>query len=198
MPCGFRFDAHDSAGKARAPTLAERAAWWCDAAGIPPGAGVFLDETTAGDAVDPALRGLRCLRDLWTADGAEAATLRASVAATMARLPRKELPLWIIHGREDGLLPDAFNSAAYADWLHANGRDPVYWSIPHAQHFDAFLALPGFGDRYVPLLPYGYWALDRMWRHLVDGAPLIASETPAATPRGAGNLDATHLGIAPR
>jgi len=197
MPCGFRFDAHDASGRTRAPAPAERAAWWSDSSGIPPGAGVFLDEAIPGDPFDPTLRGLRCLRDLWTGEGAEAVTLRASIAATAARLPRKDLPLFIIHGREDGLLPDAFSSAAYVAWLRANRRDPVYWSIPHAQHFDAFLALPGFGDRYVPLLPYGYHALDRMWRHLVEGAPLITGDTPAATPRGTGKLDATHLGIAP-
>ena len=197
MPCGFRFDAHDASGKARAPTAAERAAWWSDSSGIPPGAGVFLDETIPGEPFDPDLRGLRCLRDLWTGGGTEAGTLRASVAATAAQLPRKDLPLWIIHGREDGLLPDAFNSAAYVAWLRANGRDPVYWSIPHAQHFDAFLALPGFGDRYVPLLPYAYCALDRVWRHVVEGARQTGSETPVTSPRGAGKLDATHLGIAP-
>jgi len=195
MPCGYRFDAHDAAGNARAPTPDERAAWWSDSSGIPPGAGVFLDETMPGDPFDPPLRGLRSLRDLWTGGGTEADTLRASVAATAAQLPRKELPLWVIHGREDGLVPDAFNSAACAAWLRANGRNPIYWSIPHAQHFDAFLALPGFGDRYVPLLPYGYCALDRMWRHLVNGAPLIASDSPAATPRGAGRLDAAHLAL---
>ncbi|HSE12689.1 MAG TPA: 3-hydroxybutyrate oligomer hydrolase family protein [Rudaea sp.] len=197
MPCGFRFDAHDAAGKARAPTAAERAAWWADASGIPPGAGVFLEETSPGDRADPALRALRCLRDLWTGDDAQARTVRASVAATAAQLPRKDLPLWIVHGREDGLLPAAFNSDAYVAWLRANGREPVYWPIPHAQHFDAFLALPGFGDRYVPLLPYGYVALDRMWKHLVERTPLTAGETPAAVPRGAGKLDRSRLGIAP-
>jgi hydroxybutyrate-dimer hydrolase len=195
MPCGFRFDSHDATGNARGPTPAERAAWWSDSSGIPPGAGVFLDETIPGDPSDPALRGLLCLRELWTGEGAEADTLRASVAAAAAQLPRKDLPLWIIHGREDGLVPDAFNSAAYVAWLRASGRNPIYWSIPHAQHFDAFLALPGFGDHYVPLLPYGYSALDRMWRHLVDGVPLIASDTPAANPRGAGKLDAAHLAL---
>jgi len=198
MPCAFRFDAHDAAGRARAALPAERAAWWADASGIPPGNGVFLNETLAGDPFDPPLRGLCCLRGLWAGDSAEAAILRASVAETAARLPRKELPLWVIHGREDGLLPDAFNSGAYVNWLRANNCDPVYWSIPHAQHFDAFLALPGFGDRYVPLLPYGYHALDRMWRHVVEGATLPNGEIPAATPRGAGKLDAAHLGVAPR
>jgi hydroxybutyrate-dimer hydrolase len=195
MPCGFRFVARDATGTVRAPTTAERAAWWSDAAGIAPGAGVYLDESAAGDAADPTLRGLLCLRELWVSDTPLAKTVRASIAATAARLPRKDLPIWIVHGTEDGLLPIAFNSDAYVTWLRANGRPPIYWPIQHAQHFDTFLALPGFDDRYVPLLPYGYAALERMWRHLVEGAALIAGETPAAKPRGAGKLDATHLGL---
>ena len=71
----------------------------------------------------------------------------------------------------------------------------ICWPIPHAQHFDTFLALPGFGDRYVPLLPYGYAALDRVWRHLVEGAALSAGEVPTPTRRGAVKLDATHLAL---
>ena len=51
------------------------------------------------------------------------------------------------------------------------------------------------GDRYVPLLPYGYAALDRMWAHLVGGAALTPGPAPVAQPRGAGKLDVTHLGI---
>ena len=195
MPCGFRFVAHDAAGKARPPTPAVRAAWWADGSGIPPGAGVFIDETAPGDASDPSLPGLRCLRELWTGDNAQAKTLHTSVAATAAQLPRKDVPIWVIHGRDDGLLPEAFNSDAYVAWLRANGRDPVYWPVSHAQHFDAFLALPGFGDRYVPLLPYGYAALDRMWQHLVERAPLTAGDVPAAVPRGGGKLDAAHLAL---
>jgi hydroxybutyrate-dimer hydrolase len=198
MPCGFRFAALDTAGKPRAVSATERAAWWADSAGIAPGAGVFIDEPEATDASDPALRALLCLRNLWTADSGATKMLRASVAATVAQLPRKELPLWIIHGTEDGLLPLSFNSDAYVRWLRTNGRDPVYWPIEHAQHFDAFLALPGFGDLYVPLLPYGYAALDRMWRHLVEGEPLAAAEVPAAAPRGGGKLENTHLGIVTR
>jgi hydroxybutyrate-dimer hydrolase len=195
MPCGFRFSARAADGKPCAPTPAERAAWWADATGIPPGAGVFLDETATGDASDPALHGLLGLRALWTGDSTQAKTVRASVAATAALLPRRELPIWIIHGREDGLLPIAFSSGPYVNWLRANGRAPIYWPIAHAQHFDAFLALPGLGDRHVPLLPYGYAALDRMFAHVVHGAPLAARVAPAATPRGAGKLDAAHLAL---
>ncbi|HZP66263.1 MAG TPA: 3-hydroxybutyrate oligomer hydrolase family protein, partial [Rudaea sp.] len=195
MPCGFRFAAHDAAGKPRAATPAERAAWWADASGIPPGAGVFLDENPSGDAADPTLEGLLCLRDLWTEPGKVADTLRTSVGATTAKLPRKELPIWVIHGAEDGLLPMAFTSTPYVDWLRKNERSPIFWPIAHAQHFDAFLALPAFGDRYVPLLPYGYAALDAMFAHVVRGAPLAPGETPAANARGAGALGAAMLGL---
>ncbi|HEY2396334.1 MAG TPA: 3-hydroxybutyrate oligomer hydrolase family protein [Rudaea sp.] len=196
MPCGYRFVARDAAGQPRAPTASERAAWWSDAAGIAPGAGVFLDETKAADSADATLRGLLCLRELWTADSAAAEAVRASVAATAARLPRRDLPIWVIHGQEDGLLPMAFTSAPYVDWLRANGREPLFWPIAHAQHFDAFLIIPGFGDRYVPMLPYGYAALDRMWSHLVSGAALAPGPAaPRAQPRGASKLDVAHLGI---
>jgi len=195
MPNGFRFSAHDSAGKPRAALPSERAAWWADASGVPPGAGVFLDESPSGDPADPGLRGLLRLRELWTGSGTAARTLRDSVAATVARLPRQGLPIFVVHGREDGLLPIALSSDPYVDWLRANECEPLYWPIAHAQHFDAFLALPGFGDRHEPLLPYGYAALDRMWQHVVTGAALSPADTPVAAPRGAGRLEASRLGL---
>ncbi len=166
MPGGFRFAAHDTQGRSSAATPTERAAWWADAGGIPPGAGVFLEETEPADTADPALRGLLIFRDLWTSGTVDAARLRESVAAARVRLPRADLPIWLVHGLADGLIPAAFSSEAYVAWLRANGREPSYSPVPQAQHFDAFLALPGFGKRYVPLLPRGYAALDQAWRHI--------------------------------
>src|SRR5690606_35538709 len=63
MPCGYRLAAMGADGVARAPTAAERAAWWSDANGIPPGAGVGIVDTMAAGE-DPHLPGLRCLRAL--------------------------------------------------------------------------------------------------------------------------------------
>jgi len=194
MPCGFEFVAHDAQGKPRAPSAAERTAWWADASGIPPGAGVFLAENRSIDPADPTLQGLLCLRALWTGDDTQARAVRASIDATHAHLPRKELPVWLIHGSEDGLLPMAFTSEPYVAWLRTNGREPLFWPIAHAQHFDAFLAFPGFGDRYVPLLAYGYVALDKMYAHIISGTPLPAA-APVATPRGAAALDSAKLGL---
>jgi hydroxybutyrate-dimer hydrolase len=55
--------------------------------------------------------------------------------------------------------------------------------------------VPGFGDRYVPLLPYGYAALDQMLRHVLDGTPLTPGAAPTASARGAAPLTASHLGL---
>jgi hydroxybutyrate-dimer hydrolase len=195
LPCGFRFDAHDAAGKPRATTAAERAAWWSDANGIIPGNGLSIIETSAPTGSDPTWRGVNCLRDLWTGKSADALRLRESVQATQVRLPRKELPIFIVHGAEDGLIPAAFTSEAYIVWLHTYKQNAYYWAVPHAQHFDAFLAFPGFGDRYVPMLPYAYSALDQMYRHVVSGQPLNPGPAPMAVPRGAGALEKSQLGL---
>ena len=170
MPGGIGFTAHDEEHRPVVASAAERAAWWSDAAGIPPGAGVFLDETQGAaiqhrDPADPSLRSLLAFRELWTNATVDGERVRESVAATQVRLPRKELPIWVVHGLADGLIPAAFSSEAYVAWLRANAREPNCALIPQAQHFDAFLALPGFGD-YVPLLPHGHVALDRAWQHL--------------------------------
>ena len=194
MPCGFHFGALNATGAPIAIDAATRAAWWSDASGIPPGAGVLLLGGLEASA-DPTAAALDCLRTLWTGDGAEARALHAAVAATAANLPRADLPIIVAQGEDDGLLPIAFSSAPYVAALGAAGRAPVYWRVPHAQHFDAFLGVPGFGDRYVPLLPYGYAALDRLWAHLADGAALPASKRFETRPRGSLSLEAAALGL---
>lgn len=194
MPCGFRYAVVDGHGAPIAADAPTRAAWWSDASGIPPGAGVSLLGGVDASA-DPTAQGIDCLRALWNGDDAAAHALHASVSATAAKLPRANLPLIVVHGEDDGLLPDAFHARAYVDALDAAARHPTYWRVPHAQHFDAFLALPGFGDRYVPLLPYGYAALDALWSRLADGAAPPRSRRFATTPRGSGALERAALGL---
>ncbi len=112
MPCGFHFGAIDARGSPCAPDIATRAAWWADASGIPPGAGAML--LGASDASnDPTAVGIDGLRALWTGAGAEAVAVRASVAATAARIARAQLPIIVAQGEGDGLLPIAFSSAPY-------------------------------------------------------------------------------------
>ena len=115
------------------------------------------------------------------ATDAEAAALRAGVAATEVTLPRADLPMWVLHGASDGLLPTAFSSEPYVAWLRAEGRQPLYWRVPYAQHFDAFLPVPGFGAAHVPLMPYGYAALDRHVGAPVRGRAAGRGAADAAT-----------------
>lgn len=195
MPCGFHYAATGTGSLPGVTDPLARASWWADASGIPPGNGVGL---FGGENVstDRTLVGEECLRALWTGDDHESQALHASIAATAPKLPRIDLPLWVLHGASDGLLPTAFSSEPYVAWLREQGRQPIYWKVPHAQHFDAFLALPGFGEQHVPLLPYGYVALDRLWAHLYQGATWPSDlPTPAARPRGAGKLEVATLGL---
>ena len=92
---------------------------------------------------------------------------------TRASAPRAGLPVVVIHGTDDGLVPLAFSSAPYVAMARAAGRDVRYWQVRNAQHFDGFLALPHMAAAYLPLLPYVYAALDRVDAHL-DGKAAIA------------------------
>ncbi|MBL0165065.1 MAG: hydrogenase [Xanthomonadales bacterium] len=193
MPCGFGLAATDAGGNARAASPIEQAGWWADATGIPPGAGVgILDSMAAGK--DSSWPGSECLSQLWSESSELGLLVYTGAGETRAALPRADLPMIIVHGEADGLVPVAFSSAPYVRWLEANGRKPVFWKVGHAQHFDAFLAFPGFGDAHVPMLPYAYAALDRLWAHIVAGEPLPSSRDIATTPRGNGPLGANQLG----
>ena len=176
-PCGFEYSLLDEQGAPRPSTPAERALWWSDASGIPPGNGIVMrDPRRAAD--DPDLSGLNCLRELWTGFDANAHRVQFGVASTRATAPRAGLPVVIVHGRDDGLIPVAFSSAPYVAMAQAAGRPVTFWQVPNAQHFDAFLALPDYGRRYVPLIPKVHAALDAVWAHLDNSATPIPDSLP--------------------
>jgi hydroxybutyrate-dimer hydrolase len=191
MPCGNRFTALGADFSPRDTTATERAAWWSDASGIPPGAGVNILE----EHPTSPLTTLQCLRGLWTGDDANAQRVRKGIAETRAALPRKGLPVVVIHGSDDGLVPPAFTSAPYVKQAQAAGRDVRYWQVRNAQHFDAFLGLPDYGSRYLPLLPYVYAALDRVSATLDGNAALPADAVIATTPRAGKPLEAANLAM---
>lgn len=179
QPCDYHFAAVGQDGKPRAATDAERGAWFSEGSGIPPGQGVAIVDSKAAGG-DPAFAGLMCLRDLAKSD-----TVRASIGETVAALPQKTLPIMVVHGIEDGLIPEAFSSQPYVKGAQDAGRVVSHWRVEHAQHFDAFLALPGYSDRYVPLLPYVYAALDKLWEHLDGKASMPPDALISTKPRGA-------------
>lgn len=190
IPCGFGFAVTDAAGAPRASTRAERALWWSDSSGIAPGAGVQIIRNRGGaNSFDQ----LRCLRALWTNSDSESQALQRNVKATRAGLPRDGLPVLVIHGVDDGLVPEAFSGGAYVSWVRQSANRPLaYWRVHDAQHFDAFLGVPTIGSRYVPLLPYVYAGLDALWAQLEGGKALGDAEVVPAK-RGMQGADVTAL-----
>ena len=194
-PCGFGFSAQGADSSPRDATAEERAAWWSDAAGIPPGNGVGIVDTKIA-APDSTLPGLQCLRALWEGQGSEAGRVRRGIAETRASLPRADLPVIVVHGLDDGLVPPAFSSAPYVAAAQSAGREVRYWQVHNVEHFDAFLGFPDYAARYVPSLPYVYAALDRIDAYLDGKSPLPADAVIATTPRGPGKpLEAANLAI---
>ena len=173
-PCGFWFSAQNADFSPRPATASERAAWWSDASGIPPGSGVGIIDPQLAPP-DLAHAGTRCLRALHEGEGDDARRVREGVAATRAGLPRDGLPVVLVHGVDDGLIPIAFTSDPYAAWARAAGREVSLWRVHGAQHFDGFLLLPDYAARYVPLIPYVHAALDRIVAHL-DGEDLLPAD----------------------
>lgn len=192
QPCGYSFAAQDADLSPRAATAAERALWFADGSGIPPGAGVGLVDPSLAPP-DFTLPGLQCLRGLQAL--APDSTFQRSLAATRASLPRAGLPIVVIHGLDDGLVPAAFSSAPYVAAAQAAGRQVRYWQVRNVQHFDGFLALPAYGARYVPMLPYVYAALDQVDAALDGKRPLPADAVIEAVPRGSGTVEAGQFGI---
>ena len=184
-PCGLSFAAQNPDFSPRAATAVERAAWWSDASGIPPGAGVGLIDSRLA-APDFTFPSLQCLRALWSGDSVDAQRVRRGITEVRAGLQRRGLPVVVVHGRDDNVVPPAFSSTPYVAQAQAAGRDVRYWQVRHVQHFDAFLALPDYRARYLPLLPYVYAALDRVAAHLDDAARPLPGDAVIETVPSAG------------
>jgi hydroxybutyrate-dimer hydrolase len=177
MPLGYRYAVRDAQGATPAASAAEAALWWSDSSGLPPGSGVVLLDPPGDDGRMRGLLGLQAL--------AADERVRAAIAATRAATPREDLPILLLHGVDDGLVPEAASSAPYAAFVRGRGANLAYWRIHRAQHFDAFLGQPALAARYLPLMPYAYAALDAMWAHLQDNAPLPGDREIQPTPRAA-------------
>ncbi len=192
-PCGYRYAAQNADLSARAVNAIERATWWPDGSGIPPGIGAGIIDPQP--LTDMGLTGLQCLRALWTDESADAQRVKHGIAQTRASAPREGLPVVVVHGQDDGLVPMAFSSAPYVHMANAAGRDVRYWQVDHVQHFDGFLALPHLAASYLPLLPYVYTALDRVDAYLDGKGALPESAQIQTVPRAGKSLTVEHLAI---
>ena len=176
MACGFRVAVTDD-GAPQPADEAQRGLWWATSSGVVPGAGLqWIDAMAAENPEDPTFPGLACLRRLWTGDGPDAVALREAVGETVATGYLPEIPVLILHGRQDGLIPAAFSARPYVEAARENGATRLaYWEIDGAQHFDVIVPFPGVSNRYRPLLPHLWDGLDRII-DVLDGTAEIGDD----------------------
>ena len=160
--------------------------------GIPPTNGINLvyNDAPSGAAdhrfatPDASFAGAVCMRRLWTQRDPR---MQASVRAVSVEANLHGKPAILVQGRSDALVPINHASRAYlaANSAREGRRSQVsLYEVMNGQHFDAFLGVPGFDTRFIPVHYYYLQALDLMWRHLRDGAPLPPSQVVRAVPRG--------------
>lgn len=195
-PCAYSYSAVGADGKP-VPAAAElRASWWSEGSGIPPGSGVVLVDGNAAQSADDPLRGLNCLRALGLGDSADAKRVRAGIADAAAKAPRRGLPIVVIHGTDDGLVPISMTSDRYVPLARKAGAQIAYWRVSNGQHFDSLLAFPDYRKRYVPLLPYMFAAMDQVWDHLENPAHALPQDALIQpTPRAEAPLQRAQLSI---
>jgi hydroxybutyrate-dimer hydrolase len=206
--CGFSFAATDAAGKPAALSEAVEATLFGTANGIPPTGGIdVVNDRSAGtgplrDPIsvsrssglpDQNLDGALCLRSLVKGRARTPETrrfqprVREGIREILASGRLHGIPAIVLHGRNDALIaPNHSSRPYYALSRLADGRRSkiTYVEVTNAQHFDAFLALAGYSDKFVPLHAYFIEAMDLMWAHLTDGKPLPKSQVVRTIPRG--------------
>jgi hydroxybutyrate-dimer hydrolase len=216
QPFGIGFAAVDAEGLPRAASDAEAALWWADGNGVPPTAGLFPVALDAGGVRRASPQGSLALALAFAPErllaGARGLTPPAERAGFLARIGAGQAaaamsadigdrPVVMLHGRADGLIPVNHSSRAYfAVNQSLRGASALrYYEVAHGQHFDAYLGLPGFAERYVPLQPWIGTSLDRIEACFDGGAALPPSQVLRSKPRaalaaGLEPLAARHLG----
>jgi hydroxybutyrate-dimer hydrolase len=202
--CGLSFAATDAFLKPQALGGLALAQIYGAGSGIPPTGTVAIvnDNAVGGAALDSGsvtrstgdqdfnVDGAICLRNLWTGTEANAARVREGVKATLRSANPHGKPAIIVAGRADALVPVNFNARPYfgENRMVEGARSRLsYIEITNAQHFDASMAtaaLAGYSSVFVPLHYYFVQAMDRMWAHLTQRAPLPPSQVVRTTPRG--------------
>jgi hydroxybutyrate-dimer hydrolase len=198
--CGLSFAATDAAGAVSAAKPALLPTSFGDGNGVPPTVGISIvnNLSVGGPKLDSAsispstnredfnIDGALCQRNLWTGSSANAQRVKDGVAQVQQSGKLRGKPAIIVHGRADALIPVNFNSRSYIAYNHLrepNANNVRYVEVTNAQHFEAFLPLPGYSTSYIPLHVYFIGAMNAMWDHLLSGAALPPSQVVRTTTR---------------
>ena len=192
--CNFSFGTTNAVTGAAgvAPAVSPMLTVFGNGNGVPPTNGINLvyNVGTSGAAdhrfatADASFAGAFCLRGLWTNGDAR---MTASVDAIRVNANLHGKPAIIVQGRSDTLVPINHASRPYAamnKFAEGNSSNLSFYEVTNGQHFDAFLSVAGFDTRFVPLHYYNLQALNLMWAHLKNGAPLPPSQVVHTVPRG--------------
>ncbi|WP_321962253.1 D-(-)-3-hydroxybutyrate oligomer hydrolase [Paraburkholderia sp. J7] len=204
--CGFNFGTTNAATGAAgvAPAVSPLLTIFGVGNGVPPTNGVNLvyNVTPPGGAdhrlatPDASFAGAACVRALWTKGDPR---MRQSVQAISVNANLHGKPAIIVQGRSDALVPINHASRAYlaANSEREGSRSHLsLYEVMNGQHFDAFLAVPGFDTHFVPVHYYNIAALNLMWSHLKNGTPLPPSQVIRTIARGGTPGAAPPLGLA--
>lgn len=168
--------------------------------GIPPTVGINIvnNNSEGGPLLDAAslsvggvqdynMAGALCLRELAVGTSPNALRVKQGIDEVLRTGNLQGKPALIVHGRADTLVPVSFSSRPYFGRnkiVEGSASKLSYIEVANAQHFDAFLGLSGYAERFVPLHRYYVQAMDLMYANLKNGAPLPASQVVRTTPRG--------------
>jgi hydroxybutyrate-dimer hydrolase len=188
--CQSAMSAFTASGEPRALNAAEIAGMFALSNGIAPSNGVELAYTDADNTVQSRMlmaagfgfQAQHCFYQLLNTP-----ELQLAFARIFAQPENNRVPTLILHGQADGTV--AINHASRA-YYHQNqssesaNQQLRYYEIEHVQHFDAFLAYPGFNQQFVPMHPYFEQALELMYMHLFENQALPPSQLIKTQARG--------------
>ena len=188
--------------------------------GIPPTSGINLINNAASGGTKENrvstptqnLDGALCLRSLATGkDAVTGSSLTGTPRAQANRIAEgvedirasgklRRVPAVFVTGRADGILPPNFTSRAYFglnNVVDGSTSSLRYYEVTNAQHLDSFNQFAGYDSRFIPLHRYFVQAMDLMYAHLREGAPLPPSQVVHTTPRGPGAPPITAANVPP-
>ncbi len=201
--CGYSFAATQASGAVTPLASAALDGMYGTGSGAPPSAGIDLvDNLSVGGPLradvavststglqDFDVDGALCLRNLVTGSDAPATALKTGLDQTRRSGQLHGIPVLIVHGRADAVLPANHTSRPYAALAHSvDGSSKLsYVEVTNAQHYDNYidqLSTPGYDTRYVPLDLYLVRALNALYANLKNGTALPPSQVVRTLARG--------------